>query len=278
MSDRKYGPEALQAHVGVLKSRMGTFYPGSHVVFRGHDLHRDLKDMEWMELYVYGITGRRVTPPQLRLLNAMWSYTSYPDVRLWNNRVAALAGSARSTGTLGLAAALAVSEASIYGGGVIYRSLDFFIRTKRRLDCGDCLEDCVREELKTNRSIGGFGRPLVNADERIEPLLKLAHELGLDAGEYLQLAYEVEQMLLAGRWRLRMNYVAFVAALVADMGFSPREYYLFAFPAFMAGMPPGYIEAVERSEGTLYPLACADILYEGESRRSWLKSGKNVPL
>ncbi|MDB5813642.1 MAG: hypothetical protein JWN23_759, partial [Rhodocyclales bacterium] len=31
------GPDLLQQHVGVLKSRMGTFYPGSHVVFRGHD-------------------------------------------------------------------------------------------------------------------------------------------------------------------------------------------------------------------------------------------------
>ncbi|MFD2272097.1 hypothetical protein ACFS07_15430 [Undibacterium arcticum] len=109
-----------------MKSRMGAFFPGSHVIFRGHDLHAELKDMDWVELYVFGITGRRFSAEQLRLMHAIWTYTSYPDVRLWNNRVAALAGSARSTGALGVAAALAVSEASIYGGGISLRAIDFF--------------------------------------------------------------------------------------------------------------------------------------------------------
>lgn len=275
MSARTSGPDLLQENVGVLKSRMGTFYPGSHVIFRGHDLHADLKDMDWIELYVFGITGRRFTKEQLRLMHSMWTYTSYPDVRLWNNRVAALAGSARSTGTLGLAAALAVSEASIYGGGVIFRSIDFFVRTQRRLEGGGGLTDCVREELDTYRSIGGYGRPLVNADERIQPLLALAKSLGLDRGPYLRLAFAVEEILLAGRWRMKMNYVAFVAALVADIGFSPREYYLFSFPAFLAGMPPGFIEAADRPEGTLYPVSCAGILYEGKPRRTWPKPSES---
>ena len=106
------GPDLLRVYVGVLKSRMGTFVPGSHVIFRGKDLHADLKDMDWMALYVFGITGRRFSPEQLRLMHAIWSYTSYPDVRLWNNRVAALSGSSRSTGTLGVAAARALGSRS----------------------------------------------------------------------------------------------------------------------------------------------------------------------
>jgi hypothetical protein len=271
MSRRAKGPDLLQENVGVLKSRMGTFYPGRHVIFRGHNLHTDLKDMDWMELYVFGITGRRFSKEQIRLMHAMWTYTSFPDVRLWNNRVAALAGSSRSTGTLGLAAALAVSEAETYGGRVIFRSLEFFIRTQQRLKEGVDLTVCIREELATHRNIGGYGRPIINEDERIQPLLALARSLGLDQGHYLRLAFEVEEKLLAGRWRMKMNYVAFVAALVADIGFSPSEYYLFAFPCFLAGMPPGYIEASSRPEGTLYPIPCTDILYEGESKRNWSK-------
>lgn len=273
MNTRTGGKKLLQENAGVLKSRMGAAYPGSHAIFRGHDLHKDLKDMDWVELYVFGITGRRFSREQLRLMHAMWTYTSYPDVRLWNNRVAALAGSSRSTGTLGIAAALAVSEASIYGGGNYSRALDFFIRTQQRMNSGSNLADCICEELNKYRSIGGYGRPLVNGDERIQPLLTLARSLGLDQGPYLRLAFSVEEHLLAGRWRMRMNYVAFVAALVADMGFTPREYYLFAFPAFMAGMPPGYIEAAERPEGVLYPVSCASIMYEGQSRRTWHRTG-----
>ncbi|HYC41392.1 MAG TPA: hypothetical protein VEB70_00215 [Noviherbaspirillum sp.] len=269
MSAPARGPELLLRHIGPIRSRMGTFYPGSHVVFRGQDLHADLKDMDWLELYVFGITGRRFSEQQLRLMHAIWTYTSYPDVRLWNNRVAALAASARSTGTMGVAAALAVSEASIYGGGILARAIDFFIRTAERVDGGEPLSECLREELDAHRSIGGYGRPIINGDERIQPMMDLAAELGLAGGRYLKLAFDVEEALLAGRWRMKMNYAALVAALGADLGLTRQEFYLFMFPVFLAGMQPCYIEAAEQQEGTLYPSRCTDILYDGPQRRPW---------
>jgi hypothetical protein len=272
MSEKAKGPALLQEHVGVLKSRMGTFFPGSHVIFRGKDLHADLKDMDWMELYVFGITGRRLSSEQLRLLHSVWTYTSYPDVRLWNNRVAALAGSSRSTGNLGVAAALAVSEASIYGRGIDMRAIDFLLRTQKSLQAGGALEDCVRVELDAHRSIAGYGRPLINGDERNQHMMALAEKLGMNKGPYLQLAFDIENLLFSGRWRMKMNYAGLVAALIADLGFSPREYYLFLFPAFLAGMQPCLIEASERPEGTLYPISCNDILYDGPSSRPWRKA------
>lgn len=269
MSVMPKGPDLLLQHLGTIRSRMGTFYPGSHVIFRGQELHADLGDMDWMELYVFGITGRRFTPPQLRLMHAIWTYTSYPDVRLWNNRVAALAGNARSTGAMGAAAALAVSEAGIYGGGVLARAIDFLVRSAQRVDAGEALDVCVREEFESHRSIAGYGRPIINGDERIAPMMELAAQLGMDGGRYLKLAFEVERVLLAGRWRMKMNYAALVAALGADLGLSRQEFSLFMFPVFLAGMQPCYVEGVERAEGTLYPLRCRDIVYEGPPRRPW---------
>lgn len=259
----------LQDNEGVLKSRMGAFFPGSHVVFRGHDLHTELKDMDWVELYVFGITGRRFSPEQLRLLHSIWMYTSYPDVRLWNNRVAALAGSTRSTGTLGVAAALAVSEASIYGRGIDMRAIDFLIRTRVRVNEGASLDDCIKEELESHRSIAGYGRPLINGDERNQHLLALSKSLQLDQGEYLHLALAIETTLFSGRWRMKMNYAGLAAALCADLGLSPREYYLYGFPAFLAGMQPCFIESSERPEGTLYAIPCAAILCDGAPPRAW---------
>ena len=269
MKPRESHPALGLENDGVLKSRMGAFFPGSHVIFRGHDLHAELKDMDWVELYVFGITGRRFSAQQLRLMHAIWTYTSYPDVRLWNNRVAALAGSSRSTGPLGVAAALAISEASIYGGGISVRAIDFLLRTRQQLDQGDSLEACVAVELKAQRSVAGYGRPLINCDERNEPILALAATLGLDQGPNLRLAFAIEDVLFAGRWRMKMNYAGVVAALSADLGLTPHEYALFGFPAFLAGMPPGFIEASARPEGTLYRISCADIAYEGRARRSW---------
>ena len=263
------GPQLLEQHVGRLVTRMGAFFPGERAVFRGNDLHASLKDMDWLELYLFGITGRRFTPQQISVVQALWCYTSYPDARIWNNRVAALAGTARSTGTLGIAAALAVSEAGIYGGIVEQRASEFLIRARIQVDAGADLKELVRAELKQQRGIGGYGRPLVSADERIAPVMALVREQGFDSGPHLKLAFEVEKILLAGRWRLHMNYVALSAALCADMGMSPREYYFASMMAFLAGMPPCYLDAAEKPEGMLFPLPCRVMLYEGVARRRW---------
>lgn len=261
--------QLLEETAGRIKTRMGAAFVGTRAVFRGHDLHADLKDMDWVELYVFGITGRRFSKNQLRLMHAIWVYTSYPDARIWNNRVAALAGTTRSSGNLGTSAALAVSEASIYGRGIDIRAARFLAKTRERIERGSTLDECVREELQLHRGIAGYGRPIAAGDERIAPMLRLARELGLDQGPHLQLARSVEDFLQQGRWRLRMNYAALSAALTADMGLTPREHYLFGFPAFLAGMQPCFIEASEQPAGTLLPMSCETIAYEGPAKRSW---------
>jgi hypothetical protein len=263
------GPELLQENVGRLRTRMGACFVGSHAVFRGKDLHAELGGSGWIDLYLFGITGRRFPAPQLRLLEAFWTHTSYPDARIWNNRVAALAGTSRSTGNLGVSAALALSEASIYGRGIDIRAIDFFRRARAMEEAGGELAPWVLGELEARRSLAGYGRPIASGDERIKPILELARSLGLAEGPHLKLAHTVEEILLAARLRMRMNYGAVLAALAADLGFAPREYYLFMHPAFLAGMLPCYIEAAERPEGTLFPLACKDVAYLGVPKRPW---------
>jgi hypothetical protein len=267
------GVSPLEAHAGVLRTRMGGAYVGQRAVFRGHDLHAELAGLDWVELYVFGVTGLRVTPPQSRVLHALWVYTSYPDARIWNNRVVALAGSSRSSGTLATAAALAVSEADIYGRGIDIRVASFLQRACQLQAAGGDLEAYVRTELKTHRSLAGYGRPIAAGDERLAPMLALIEREGLRDGAHVKTAFAVEALLQAGRWRLRMNYAALAAALTLDMGFTPRQHYLFSFPAFLAGMQPCFIEASERPAGTLLPLSCDDINYQGPAPRAWPARG-----
>lgn len=267
----------LAQRAGRLRSRVGGAVVGSHTIFRGHDLHADLKRLDWVELYIFGVTGRRLPAPQVALLHALWVCTSYPDARIWNNRVAALAGSSRSAGNLGTAAALAVSEASIYGRGIDIRASRFLQQTLTRVQAGASLDECIREELQRHRTLAGYGRPIANGDERLAPVCALARELGLDGGPHLALARQVEQHLLAGRWRWRMNYAALSAALTADMGFSPREHYFAGFPAFLAGMQPCFIEASEQPAGSVLPLSCHHIAYEGPAPRGWPAADARAP-
>ena len=86
---------------------------------------------------------------------------------------------------------------------------------------------------------------------------------------HLRLALKTEQILVAKNARLRMNYAAMTAALCADLGFSVAEFHLFRVPLFLAGMPPGYIEARDRPEGSLFPVPCHDIAYQGAAPREW---------
>lgn len=265
------GPEFLRQQVGKLKSRMGGVVPGSHATMRGVDLHSAFRDAEWMDIYMFGITGRRFSKNELALLQSIWIYTSYPDSRIWNNRVAALAGSVRSTGALAVSAALAVSEARIYGGGTYMPAIAFLQATRLQILSGASIAHCVVEELRVRRGIAGYGRPLTSKDERIIPLMDRARRLGLDGGPHVTLAFEIDRYLTEHRLRLRANYAAVAAGLIADLGLSAREFYLCVFPVFMAGMPPCYLQSLEQPEGALFPLPCEDIVYAGRDKRAWAR-------
>lgn len=260
-------PHPLEAFTGPLATHVGAFFAGERAVFRGQDLHRDLGDASWMDLYVFGITGRRYDEKALRVLNAIWSYTSYPDTRLWNNRVAALAGSVRSTGGLAMSAALAASDAAIFGPPICFRAIDFFFRAEKYAENDNELQNLIVNELRTRRSIAGFGRPLINGDERLVPLRRLLMETGLLDGKYQQLAAKIETLLLANRLRYKMNYGGLSAAVAADLGLNQREYYAFTFPAFLAGMTPCYAEAISKPPSAIMPITCHEAGYSGPQPR-----------
>ncbi|MCP4155395.1 MAG: hypothetical protein GY757_47155 [bacterium] len=248
------------------------------VLYRDKELFRDLKNLPWMGLLLYGITGRIFEKKALKLFEAIWVISvSYPDPRLWPNRIAAFAGTARSTATSGIAAAVAACEAVFFGNRANIRSIDFLLRTKQQLDRGMDLDELVRAELKKNRRIYGYGRPVKpQKDERIDPLMEVARELGFADGYFVKLAFDIEAALLRGRWRWKMNITALAAALAADQGLSPRDFIRWGSIGFTAGIIPCYIDAFEKPQGCFFPLRCTRINYEGAApRRKWNDTGNS---
>ncbi|MCG2583304.1 hypothetical protein [Massilia sp. TS11] len=262
------GPEFLASQAGRLHTAMGACYPGSHTVFRGRDLHAELRDSDWVGLYLFAITGRQFTPQQIRMVHGIWVVTSYPDTRLWNNRVAALATSQRSSSNLGIAAGLALSEATLYGGQAGLRALDFLLRLGRAVDGGAELGAWVLAE-KAQRRIYGYGRPINNIDERLPVIMDLARANGLDQGPHVRLAWQVEAVLQPRYPKLRMNFAALHAALLADMGLGLRDYQMLRVPTFLAGMPPCAADAAAKPEASLFPVPCAAVAYAGLAERTW---------
>jgi citrate synthase len=280
------GPRQLFDSEDHWVTSMGASFPGERVVFRGKDLFHDLKDLSWMALLLYGITGRIPDEKQVRLFNGIWMLcTSYPEPRIWNNRVAALAGMSRSTGTLGVSAAIAVSEAIIYGHRPLMAAMDFLLHIKNRLGSGTDLHQLLNEQFDKakasnrgrpgsgkNRQIAmipGYGRPVTHKDERIQPLMQLAKELGYADGPIVRLAFQVEQALLQSGRNLHINVAALMAALAADQGLTPRQFYYYVILCFTAGIIPCAIDASRQPAGTFFPLRCNCIQYEGNPRRLW---------
>jgi len=238
------------------------------VTFRGHDLLNALEDLSWMDLLFYGVTGRRFSAAQLELFQGLWKISSsYPEPRIWNNRVAALGGSARTSAGLALGAAIATSDATLYAQRPNIQVIDFLTKAKMHCDTGKPLSDFMTHELKTVRRIPGFGRPLRSIDERLAPTERLASRLGLWGGPHTMLAFEVAKLLRP--YRMGMNIAALAAGLCADQGLKPNEYYRLTLLAFSAGLIHCEYDATLHPEGTLFPLRCDRLSYRGPERRAW---------
>lgn len=261
----------LEAFEGSIKTHSACF-PGQRVVFRGHDLHQsDLMQLDWIGLHVYGITGQTLTPSQQKVVNHVWTITSYPDARLWNNRVAALAGTTRSTGSLGVSAAIACTEAVNFGLQPMIHAADFLVRAQRALDEGQTLESIVKKELDTHKHLGGYGRPVatLQQDERISVLINYMKNVGVEPGRYFLLAFDIEKVLIGMGKKLNANYAAIVMAPLLDFGLTPHQSYLCMLSFLEAGMTPCYEEALQRPAGATFVLRCASVAYDGKPARTW---------
>lgn len=249
---------------------MGGSTPGESVRLRGKDLLHGFRDNNWMQILLYGITGRMFEESQCKLFQSIWSIsTSFPEPRVWNNRVSSLAATSRSTGTLGVAAGIAVSEASIYGQGPMVWVMSFLLRAKTKIAAGKNLDQVIDEELEKYNRIYGFGRPIAESDERIVPLMEIASKLGYADGEYVQLLLKIQDKLRGGPRNLEMNVAALDAALCADQGLDVREFYYFMSLCFSAGIIFCNLDANQKNEGAFFPIRCSRILYQGHEIRQW---------
>src|SRR5690606_21672635 len=119
-----------------------------------------------------------------------------------------------------------------YGTRPVFLGCKFLSDTKKKIDAGENLDDIVFAKLKRDRVLPGFGRPVTSRDERVKPLLQAAKELGFASGCYLNLVFEIEQLLKKNRYKLNANIAIYCSALFSDLGYTPSESYMIAVLAF----------------------------------------------
>jgi hypothetical protein len=264
MTDATLNPtsprEPLRAYAGFVKV-------GDYAQFLDKDVHKDMLDWSWMRAWIYGSTGMELSEAQVKFLESMMVYTAYPDVRLWNNRIAGLTANARAPASLGLAAGMAMAAAFIFGGQVGMQGIRFIRRALKARQAGESIEPLIAEDMRRYKRMAGYGRPFVSKDERIEPLLNRLAELGLKTGPHYALAMEVGELLQQRKAFLAPNFSAAVTAIVADMGITEETYSVFLSQLLSLGMPACYREWRDAPEGSLMSTAVEQVQYVGPPAR-----------
>jgi len=260
--------ESFAKHRDCITSKSGGWTIGGETTMHGYNIQQQLGvHASWMQTMLLSVTGRLPPISHAYFIEKVFILTGYPDARLWCNRVAALAGSAKCTATSSYCAGVTSAEAMLYGRQADYKAASLLLKAKQICDRGgeEALSHFVIGQLKEKRAVYGFGRPLLKADERITPLSNEATRLGIDKGDHLTVALKIEQYLK--KYKMIMNYGGYVMAHLLDLNYSPKEIYRLLSLAFYTGIVPCYIEAFENEPSTFLPIACEDILYEGREER-----------
>ncbi len=275
--------EQLKIFQKFYTTSVGYWLPGETAVIRGKDIFNDLKDESWFSLLMFSITGRQFTKNQICLFESIWALsTSYPDSRLWNNRVAAIAATAGSTVNLSVSAGISACDTSILGGGPFAGTFDLLVEARTYLKLGGVLTDFLQRKFDEqhvrkrssskgqNRSvamISGYGRPVVNRDERIFPLLDKAKFLGLGASDYLQIAFDIESTLYAMNRKMSITISALISALCLEQGLNKDEFLAYMSMCFLAGIVSVQHDVAVKPSTSFFPLEAFQINYQGVAKR-----------
>lgn len=255
---------------GRIVSSRGGWKIGEGVKSCGFDVMKDLVGKKsYMQMVVLNATGRLPSKALADWVEAIHICLSWPDPRIWCNRVGALAGTSRTScvaaSTLGTLAAESVS----YGIKPLISGVEFIQYANKEVALGITVEQFVKNEVKKHGGkphIMGYIRPLAKGDERIPAMEQVTKELGFQIGEHLSLAYSIEQELIKNH-NERMNVNGYVSAFLSDHGYSSKEIYrIFSF-VVISGVTACYADTAEKVEGGFSPLKTSDITYKGPALR-----------
>lgn len=264
----------------------GNWFPGERIVLNGVDVIADMTGKSWMEVILLAITGRVPDPRTAEFLDAILALSGcIPDPRLWNNRIAALAGTTRSTPALGMSAGMAASDAIIFGFQPMMGAHDALLEMAAQRDAGVPLETIIDTRLARRpkgrpgagkhreiAALPGYGRPVAKGDERIPALMEVVRRYGQDQGKILTLAFEVENYLQSLGLPYRLNSGGLIAALCADQGMTALQLYYYVSHCFYVSLAACNADALQHPTGGFFPLKCSQIAYEGVAERRWQAS------
>lgn len=261
----------LDGRRGKVFSYTGGWFPGRGVFSHGFSMLEELVgEKSYFQTLILNATGRMVERPLADWVEAIYGCLSWPDPRIWCNQIGALAGSARTSVVAATTIGAMAADSRSYGPRTRLEGVKFIQGALKQYKNGVSPEEIVAAAAAKTRGkpyIVGYIRPIAKGDERIEAMERISKKLNLSAGEHLQLAYKIEQVLI-DKYDERMNINGYVCAFLSDYGFSGQEMYQMFAGMVASGVTACYIDTCKRPPDTFLPLRCEDIDYQGSPRRA----------
>lgn len=251
---------------GRIRSKKGGWVVGKGIFNHGHSMMDDLVGkVSYMQVLVLNATGRL---PERRLADwfeAVHICMSWPDPRIWCNQIGALGGAGRTSVVAAITAGVLAADAKTYGSKPLLQGVQFIQTAMQDRRRGLSAEEIVDNECARHRgkpSITGFARPLAKGDERVIAMERVQKQLELPVGEHLQLALQIESILLK-RFNESMNINGYVSAFLSDHGYIAEDIYRIYAMVVNSGVTACYVDTRDRAPDSFLPLRCADIEYTG---------------
>ena len=256
---------------GRIKSRKGMWRIGKGVESHGYDLINDLiGHYSYMQVVVLNATGRMPDKALADWFEAVHICLSWPDPRIWCNRIGALGGSAGASVVAATSAGIMATDSRAYGIRPIVEGIEFIQRARREVgtSAASVAEFVAREVEKHNGKpyLMGYARPVAKGDERIAALERVAGQHHFATGPHLQLAYEIEA-ILSEQFDESMNVNGYVSAFLSDRDFTAQEVYRIFSAVVFSGITACYVDTADRSPGHFAPLQAQDVIYNGKEDR-----------
>ena len=265
---------------GKIKSKKGGWRIGSKVESHGYDLINELVgNFSYMQVVILNATGKTSSRPFADWLEAAFICMSWPDPRIWCNRIGALGGSAGARMISSVCGGSMAADSRNYGTGTMPIGVEFIQHAYRTInEQGFTVEQFVDQELKKCKgrpNFMGYARPVAKGDERIVAMEAVAKKLNLGIGGHLCLAYKIEEVLMQ-RFDETMNLNGYTSAVFSDNGFSSSDVYRMLPVLVSSGVAASYVDFCDQDRGAFSPITVDDITYHGVENRKLLHGAISV--
>lgn len=255
---------------GRIQSKKGGWVVGEGIFNHGYSMMDDLVGkVSYMQLIILNATGRLPDRLIADWFEAAHICLSWPDPRIWCNQIGALGGTTRTSVVAATTAGTLAADAKRYGTRTIIGGMQFIQRAMSDYKNGNRVEEIIENECNKHKgkpNIMGFARPLAKGDERVVAMERYQKVLRFPMGEHMQLAYQIEKILMAN-FDESMNIVGYMSAFLSDQGYADEEAYRILSMWVASGVTACYADARDKAPDAFLPLRCSDINYTGKLAR-----------